>query len=322
MESSLFDGHLLDTIVDHHSQALPIARAEVAYTAWRAQVDMPPSVPELHDKHGPFRLGGGAATQDVAAGIAGGQGGAHSPSGGGGASVMLSDVQGVRHVRKRQHDLALENATAHAKTLAQVQSIVANGAANAGGASAAAGAISLLPEPGASPLEKAKHLAAQLAGTASGGLVPSTAPGSIVPIAAGGSGPPPAASVQAALAQAKLRAEQLRLKTTGGAEPIAPAQKHVSGELVINDFPMKARRKVVERECIADVSEKFSVAIISRGSYIAPGRQPGPDEKKLYLAIEGHSERDIVGARKELMRIINEEVMRSGLDPSSRYSVV
>jgi hypothetical protein len=41
-----------------------------------------------------------------------------------------------------------------------------------------------------------------------------------------------------------------------------------------------------------------------------------------YLSVEGHTDIAVSGARRELLRILNEETMRVGLDPSSRYSVV
>jgi hypothetical protein len=42
-----------------------------------------------------------------------------------------------------------------------------------------------------------------------------------------------------------------------------------------------------------------------------------------YLSIEGHSDMSVSGARREIIRILNEETMRVGLDStSSRYSVV
>jgi len=220
----------------------------------------------------------------------------------------LSDVEGGEDSMDEE-ELADARVAAEARARAEE-------AARAGGASAATGAISLLPTPGASPLDKAKQLAAQLAG---GALVPAT-PGGLVPFTAA-----PNASIQAKLALAKRVAEQLQLNTSSAGTPgVLPSssQRHYSEELEINDFPQKARRKVNEREVIADVSENFRVAIISRGSHIPAGKQPGPDEKKLYLLIEGHSETDIRGARKELLRILNEEVLRSGLDQSSRYQVV
>lgn len=56
--------------------------------------------------------------------------------------------------------------------------------------------------------------------------------------------------------------------------------------------------------------------------FIAAGKKPGPNERKLYLSIEGRSELAVSGARREIQRILNEETMRVGLDPSSRYTVV
>ena len=103
---------------------------------------------------------------------------------------------------------------------------------------------------------------------------------------------------------------------------MASSSTHFEEEVVINDFPQKARWKITHRETIDDVSEKFSVAIISRGMYFAAGKKHGPGERKLYLSIEGKSELAVSGARREIHRILNEETMRVGLDPSSRYAVV
>ncbi len=52
---------------------------------------------------------------------------------------------------------------------------------------------------------------------------------------------------------------------------------------MINDYPQKARWKITHRETIDDISEKFGVAIISRGVYLAPGKKLGPNEKKLWV---------------------------------------
>lgn len=42
-----------------------------------------------------------------------------------------------------------------------------------------------------------------------------------------------------------------------------------------------------------------------------------------YLSIEGNSEMTVSGARREVLRILNEETMRVGLDSTSnRYSVI
>ena len=47
-----------------------------------------------------------------------------------------------------------------------------------------------------------------------------------------------------------------------------------------------------------------------RGTYIEPRKQPKEDERKLYLAIEATSEMAIGKAKKEITRLIKEELIR------------
>uniref|UniRef100_A0A7S2MDB2 RNA helicase n=2 Tax=Octactis speculum TaxID=3111310 RepID=A0A7S2MDB2_9STRA len=182
-------------------------------------------------------------------------------------------------------------------------------------------AIVMPGAPGDTPLERAKRLATQLAAGGGSMVVPHN------PMASGST------AVANALAQAKLFAQRLSQNQgattgtsmnleTGTSAIIGQETAHHEDDLVINDYPQKARWKITHRETIDDVSEKFSVAIISRGGYIPPGKKPKEGERKLYLAIEGHSELAVSGARRELVRILNEETMRVGLDPRASYSVV
>lgn len=113
-----------------------------------------------------------------------------------------------------------------------------------------------------SPLERAKRMAAELAGGGQGAMVVAK--------------PPPAVNVQNALARAK---EMAAILGRNGVVPGSAGGGHFTGELEINDYPQKARYRVTHRDVIDDVSEKFSVAIISRGSYIPPGKKT--EEKKL-----------------------------------------
>jgi len=210
-------------------------------------------------------------------------------------------------------DAAKNGEKAEAKAAAAA---AADAASSAGSSSSA---LVAAPAPGAAetPLERAKRLAAQLAG---GGCISAGASSALVahttqPLA-----------VAQALAQAKKFAEKLGIAnpSVGGKAAMSlPEKTHFTEEVTINEYPQKARFKITRGETIDDVSEKFSVAIISRGSYVAPGKKPGPNEKKLYLSIEGHSELAVSGARREIIRILNEETMRVGLDSNqSRYSVV
>lgn len=71
------------------------------------------------------------------------------------------------------------------------------------------------------------------------------------------------------------------------------------------------------------------VAIISRGSYVPPGRKMEPGEVKLYLFIEAPSELQVKQAKLEIQRLLDEEALRvsnqiGGMANSSygRYSVL
>jgi len=70
-------------------------------------------------------------------------------------------------------------------------------------------------------------------------------------------------------------------------------------------------------------------AIISRGSYIPPGKKPEPGEVRLYLFIEAPSELQVKQAKLEIQRLLDEEALRvsnqiGGMATSSygRYSVL
>jgi len=76
-----------------------------------------------------------------------------------------------------------------------------------------------------------------------------------------------------------------------------------------------------------DVAERTGgVAIISRGSYVPPGKKLEPGDRKLYLLIEGSNDMQVRQAKLELQRLLDEETSRLGAAVQSgyggRYSVV
>ncbi|TPX31518.1 hypothetical protein SmJEL517_g05130 [Synchytrium microbalum] len=77
-------------------------------------------------------------------------------------------------------------------------------------------------------------------------------------------------------------------------------------EIEINDFPQKARWKVTNKENISQIVERTGAAITTRGLYFAPGTNPGPNDRKLYLLIEGPDEHTLSLARKEIRRTLEE----------------
>ncbi|KAG0182681.1 pre-mRNA processing RNA-helicase [Apophysomyces sp. BC1034] len=100
-------------------------------------------------------------------------------------------------------------------------------------------------------------------------------------------------------------------------------------EIIINDYPQKARWKVTNKEQISQITEISGAAITTRGTFFPPGKQPGPNERKLYLFIEGDSELVVEKAKNEIKRILVEATVaqmeaeaRTGGGTAGRYSVV
>jgi ATP-dependent RNA helicase DDX46/PRP5 len=146
--------------------------------------------------------------------------------------------------------------------------------------------------------------------TTSSSAVPTTASGVI--------------DAQAALAKARLIAQQLLTRGIDGQEPSIGS---FSEELDINDYPPQARRKVTNRNTMDDIMYACDVSIVPRGTYVHPGKKLEPGERRLYLHIIGTSEMNVRRAMMELQNILEEETLKlsaSNIMSSSagRYSVV
>lgn len=156
-----------------------------------------------------------------------------------------------------------------------------------------------------------------------------------------------AVDTQSALAKARVIAQQLLLnkQSVSQSSSVSSAQSVASGaaatsqgeyfaeELEINDYPIQARRKVTNKNALDDITEKTGVAVISRGSFVPPGKNPEPGEKKLFLLIEGRSELSVRQAKLDIQRALEEETLRiagatqaggggGGMGGGGRYSVV
>lgn len=81
-------------------------------------------------------------------------------------------------------------------------------------------------------------------------------------------------------------------------------------ELEINDFPQQARWKVTSKEALAQISEYSEAGLTVRGTYVPTGKQPPEGERKLYLAIESCSELSVQKAKREITRLIKEELLK------------
>ncbi|CAI2734643.1 unnamed protein product [Schistosoma spindalis] len=86
-------------------------------------------------------------------------------------------------------------------------------------------------------------------------------------------------------------------------------------ELVINDFPQNVRWRITGREMLNHLSDYCDVGVSVRGVYMPPAKAKqhipeGTDDRPLYLCIEAVNERQVALAKKEIMRIIKEELVK------------
>jgi ATP-dependent RNA helicase DDX46/PRP5 len=101
-------------------------------------------------------------------------------------------------------------------------------------------------------------------------------------------------------------------------------------EIEINDYPQKARWRVTNRDQITMLTELTGAAITTRGTFFPPGKQPGPNERKLYLFIEGETQLIVDKAKTEIKRILTEatlscieaEARGTGSEATGRYTVI
>jgi ATP-dependent RNA helicase DDX46/PRP5 len=83
--------------------------------------------------------------------------------------------------------------------------------------------------------------------------------------------------------------------------------------------------QVTHRETIVSVAELTGAAVITKGVFVPPGRNPPEGERKIYLLIEGPTENSVKRAKQELKRILEEtteKVMRRDAPAAGKYSVV
>ncbi|PIA39613.1 hypothetical protein AQUCO_02600218v1 [Aquilegia coerulea] len=102
--------------------------------------------------------------------------------------------------------------------------------------------------------------------------------------------------------------------------------EHYEAEFEINEFPQNARWKVTHKETLGPISEWTGAAITTRGQYYPPGKIPGPNDRKLYLFIEGPTESSVKKAKAEVKRVL-EDITKQGLSlpgasQPSKYSVL
>lgn len=126
------------------------------------------------------------------------------------------------------------------------------------------------------------------------------------------------------LEAAKRIAAQVQKGASAGGTGALPVE--YDEVIYINDYPQPARWKVVQKDSIGNVADTFGVSVITRGIYLPPGKQLGPNEDKLNLRIVGTHKQSVQSARAEVERMLKEETLRvagsGGGRNIGKYSVV
>ncbi|KAL3320755.1 putative ATP-dependent RNA helicase ddx46 [Cichlidogyrus casuarinus] len=117
---------------------------------------------------------------------------------------------------------------------------------------------------------------------------------------------------------AKLGIQKGALDEESGSGLLSDMIRKYEEELEINDFPQNVRWRITSRETMKHISEEFEVGVSVRGIFLPPGRlkqkalaeATSADERPLFLSLEATNERNIGLAKKELSRIIKEELVK------------
>lgn len=108
--------------------------------------------------------------------------------------------------------------------------------------------------------------------------------------------------------------------------PVKTSDNHWVQEFEINDYPREARWKVTQKESTSRLQDEFRTAVTMKGSYVPPGREPGPNERKIYLHLEATSSTILRNAVLEIQRMLNEETLRVSMKNvgtgSHKYNVL
>jgi ATP-dependent RNA helicase DDX46/PRP5 len=113
---------------------------------------------------------------------------------------------------------------------------------------------------------------------------------------------------------------------------MASGPDHFEVEIEINDFPQHARWKVTHKDSLREITEFTGAAITAKGQFVPPGKPPGPGpgQRKLYLLVEGPTERSVREAKlkiREILEVASQKELPSafgggGQPQGGRYSVV
>ena len=79
---------------------------------------------------------------------------------------------------------------------------------------------------------------------------------------------------------------------------------HFESELEINDFPQYARWKVTHKDQLQQINDFTGAVVTVKGTYYPPGRAMPMGERRLFLLIEGTTERCVTAAKGHIKKII------------------
>tara|TARA_R110002050_G_scaffold113047_2_gene227584 strand:+ start:1027 stop:1329 length:303 start_codon:yes stop_codon:yes gene_type:complete len=94
-------------------------------------------------------------------------------------------------------------------------------------------------------------------------------------------------------------------------------------KLEINGFPQHARWKVTNKDWLSQITEMTGCTVTVKGLFYPPGKQPeGDQEPKLYLHIEGLSNKSVGSAKREIESILAGAAASSHTERFDKYNVV
>ncbi|XP_041566557.1 probable ATP-dependent RNA helicase DDX46 isoform X3 [Drosophila elegans] len=230
------------------------------------------------------------------------------------AATAAAAVAAISGANPALASVAAQAAAVAAAANLAMTATTASAAAGGGQSAAAGGALS------SDKLELAKRLASKI--NSSKNLdTKSSVVASVEPLLKG----PHVAGAAAPLLTARTVAEQMAAKLNNklnyqpkedeeGLGPLIGGTTNsftkYEEELEINDFPQQARWKVTSKEALAQISEYSEAGLTVRGTYVPQGKNPPDGERKLYLAIESCSELAVQKAKREITRLIKEELLK------------
>jgi len=71
----------------------------------------------------------------------------------------------------------------------------------------------------------------------------------------------------------------------------------VTADLEINDYPMHARRKVIDQEFLCSITDMTNAEVKLRGIYVDPKSKVPPGNRKLYLHFMVNNKNSIIKYR-------------------------